>query len=136
MKDACRIAELCVQLGYPSSAIEVERRLGYILKNKNHALFVAEYTGGLVVGWAHVHQYALPYVELTADVGGVIVDENYRRQGIGRKLVASIEQWARENGGTVVIRSNVTRKESHRFYEAAGYIRIKDQSALIKPETG
>lgn len=52
---------------------------------------------------------------------------------LGRKFVESIEQWARENGAAVTIRSNVARPESHHFYQALGYVRSKEQATYLKP---
>ncbi|NLY38713.1 MAG: GNAT family N-acetyltransferase [Firmicutes bacterium] len=127
-KDAHDIAVLCGQLGYPSTPEEVSRRLEYILNCSDHALFVAESQGGTVIGWAHVYNYVLPESDLIAEVGGIVVDQNHRGMGIGRKLIKYVEQWAWENGqAKVIIRSNVIRSESHRFYENLGYAVVKKQ---------
>jgi hypothetical protein len=44
-----------------------------------------------------------------------------------------VEQWAFERRlKHISVRSNVARKESHRFYERVGYARVKTQHAYRK----
>jgi hypothetical protein len=48
-------------------------------------------------------------------------------------LVAAAESWAARLGlSDVVVRSNVTRAESHPFYERLGYARTKTQHVYLK----
>lgn len=62
------------------------------------------------------------------------MDEGYRQAGIGRLLMRSAEQWAREKGcEAITLRSNVLRQEAHIFYEKIGYRRIKTLLAFYKP---
>lgn len=57
------------------------------------------------------------------DIDNVVVDENARGQGIGKKLVAWIENWAREQGlSFAVLDSYTSNIDSHRFYFREGYI--------------
>lgn len=47
-----------------------------------------------------------------------------RRRGLGRALVARVEDWAREHGaGAVVLWSDTRFTDAHRLYEQAGYAR-------------
>ncbi|MBW4636237.1 MAG: GNAT family N-acetyltransferase [Iphinoe sp. HA4291-MV1] len=53
---------------------------------------------------------------------GLVVDEGYRHSGIGRVLMQHIEQWASiVSCQGILIRSNIKRKEAHRFYEKIDY---------------
>jgi len=52
--DALSVAELSGQLGYPTPAKEMARRLRGVLKARNGACFVAETKEHGVVGWVHV----------------------------------------------------------------------------------
>jgi len=127
------MARLATQLGYPSTAAEVRRRLGRILKQPGHAVFVAEKSDVGVVGWAHVFVHALVESDTFAEVGGLIVDERERGQGIGKGLMARVESWARARGArNVSLRSNIIRKDAHAFYEKLGYRIIKTQLAFRK----
>ena len=75
----------------------------------------------------HVYNYVLPESDLIAEVRDCR-RSNHQGMGIGRKLIKYVEQWAWENGqAKVIIRSNVIRSESHRFYENLGYAVVKKQ---------
>lgn len=132
MQDAARFAQLCGQLGYPSTTEEVERRLRWILPDKESAVFVAE-SGGNVVGWIDVFLSRLLETDQHAEIGGLVIDQGCRSQGVGRLLLERAEAWAREKGcRAVTLRSNVIRERAHAFYEAHGYTVIKTQKAFRK----
>jgi GNAT superfamily N-acetyltransferase len=133
VRDAPRIAPLCRQLGYPVSLDEIQRRLLQIVGEEQHALYVAEATGGGVLGWIHGYICHLVEVEPHVEIGGLVVDEDYRGSGIGRLLVEEVEQWAVASGfSTTRLRSNAIRKEAHRFYANLGYELVKRQLAFRK----
>ncbi len=133
LRDAAAVARLATQLGYPSSAAEIERRFRLVEDDPDHGLLVAEAADGQVVGWVHIHGRLLLEAEPFAEIGGLVVDEACRGQGTGRALVAAAEHWAREHGyAEVCVRSNVVRKEAHRFYEGLGYQLVKSQLTFRK----
>jgi GNAT superfamily N-acetyltransferase len=133
VRDAPRIAVLCQQLGYPGSLVEIQRRLSQIVGEEQHALYVAEAAGGKVLGWIHGYVCHLVEVEHHVEIGGLVVDEDYRGSGIGRLLVEEVEHWAAARGcSTMRLRSNVVRKEAHRFYVKLGYEIVKRQLAFRK----
>ncbi|MEK6570684.1 MAG: GNAT family N-acetyltransferase [Bacteroidota bacterium] len=126
------IAVLSEQLGYPASHEEMERRLKKIEHDTNHALFVAE-AGGRVIGWIHVLICPIVIFDLEVEVGGLVVDEEYRRSGAGRLLMERAEQWACEKGcRAVYLRSNIIRQDARPFYERIGYTVIKTRLAFRK----
>ncbi|MDR1348855.1 MAG: GNAT family N-acetyltransferase [Prevotellaceae bacterium] len=52
----------------------------------------------------------------------LIVDENFRGQGIGKTLMAEITKIARENNcKQIELSSAFHRKEAHQFYKNSGY---------------
>jgi GNAT superfamily N-acetyltransferase len=64
---------------------------------------------------------------------GLVVDARHRGRGVGRRLVAAVEDWAAERGlDQMAVRSNVARTESHPFYERLGYARVKTQHSYRK----
>jgi len=86
-----------------------------------------------VVGWAHVFVHALVESDTFAEVGGLVVDERERGQGIGKGLMSRVERLARARGArNVSLRSNIIRKDAHAFYEKLGYRIIKTQFAFRK----
>ena len=131
--DAGRLARLSAELGYPVSPDAMEVRLRSLLARSDCIVLVAELDSGNVVGWIHGSQQELLESEPRCEILGLVVDADHRGKGVGRRLVESLEQWADARElGLMAVRSNVTREESHPFYERLGYIRAKTQHAYRK----
>src|SRR5271154_4405587 len=132
--DAFRLAELSGQLGYPTTAGEMAKRLRRLKPASQNALFVAESPSAGVVGWAHVSVTHLVEVGTRAELNGLIVAEDQRSLGAGARLLKAAEDWAREHGcPSMSVRSNVIRDRAHKFYERQGYEHYKTQKAFRKP---
>jgi GNAT superfamily N-acetyltransferase len=130
--DAPRLAQLSDALGYAVEPLIMAERLERLLKRAEDRVFVAEVDAG-VVGWIHCAEQELLEAGRRCEILGLIVDQAYRGQGIGRALVSAAESWALSRGlGLVSVRSNVVRAESHPFYERLGYVRAKTQHAYRK----
>ncbi|QQO11312.1 GNAT family N-acetyltransferase [Breznakiella homolactica] len=55
-------------------------------------------------------------------IENVVTDENYRRKGLGRRVIEAAVARAREKGCyKAVLQSGSGRKEAHKFYEALGF---------------
>jgi GNAT superfamily N-acetyltransferase len=135
--DVDRLAELCGQLGYPLSSQQVQPRLAEIIQDELNDVYVAVGSDGRVIGWVQVYVRQLLMVERHAEMGGLVVDEQYRGRGIGRMLVDWAEAWARDHGcDALYLRSNVQREAAHRFYEGVGYRLVKTQRAYWKSVVG
>jgi GNAT superfamily N-acetyltransferase len=133
LDDAAEIARLSGELGYPADTHAIRARLAGLLSGERHYVAVADAADGRLLGWTHVEQRRHLVDEETAEIMGLVVDSHGRRGGVGRSLVAAIEQWAAARGlGRIVVRSNVMRAESHPFYEALGYARKKTQHTYKK----
>jgi GNAT superfamily N-acetyltransferase len=132
-QDCLGIARLTTQLGYPASEDEVRLRLQRLLASPNDMVFVAESPEGLLVGWVHGFLSQLLESDYRVEIGGLVVDENFQRQGIGRALISRIEQWAMERGvNQASVRCKTTRLEAHQFYENLGYSSTKTQITFRK----
>jgi GNAT superfamily N-acetyltransferase len=128
--DAPLVADLTTQLGYPTSAEETAARLAAF--DVRNAALVAE-KDGHGVGWVHVALVPSLAMGLTADIGGLVVDDAHRSSGIGAELLAAAEAWARERGATrMVVRSRIARERAHRFYEREGYALVKTSHVFEK----
>jgi GNAT superfamily N-acetyltransferase len=130
--DATALAELSTQLGYAVGATEIGERLARVRAQRMGEVFVAE-IDGRVVGWTHV----VPRLQLEdpahAELAGLVVAEGVRGEGVGAALLAAAEGWARAQGFALLrVRSNVVRERAHRFYERAGYCRVKQQAVFHK----
>ena len=131
--DAARVAELSGQLGYPTLAKEMAKRLKGVLKDRDAACFVAETKAHGLVGWIHVSTTPLIEVERRAEVNGLVVDETVRSQGAGWLLLYASEKWAKKKGCRgMSVRSNVLRERAHGFYLHHGYEHYKTQKAFRK----
>jgi len=131
--DARRLAELSGQLGYPTTAVEITKRMRRLKPASQNALFVAESADAGVVGWAHVSVTHLVEVGTRAELNGLIVGEGQRSLGVGARLLEAAEDWARKRGcPSMSVRSNVIRERAHKFYERRGYEHYKTQKAFRK----
>ena len=132
--DAEAIAGLGAQLGYPATRQQVASRLAGIEAEPASRVLVAENGNGSVVGWLHVAARAQLTEEACAEVLGLVVDESVRGGGIGAALLEAAEEWARGVGcAHLRVRSRVERERAHRFYQRAGFARVKTQAVLAKP---
>jgi GNAT superfamily N-acetyltransferase len=130
--DHPRLAELTGQLGYPSTAEEIAGRIAGFEHSQDHTVFVAE-MNDQIAGWVGVFVFRCMEMDARAEISGFVVDERVRSQGIGMKLLARAEEWARERGCTVIgLRSNVIRERAHLFYERHGYKHVKTQKSFRK----
>lgn len=89
-----------------------------------------------LAGWIAAERRLLLEYGERAEIVGLVVGEETRRNGVGRALVSEVERWAAAQGLAVVtVRSNVVRVESHPFYESLGYARGKTQHVYAKRVT-
>lgn len=127
------MAELAGQLGYPSRPDDIARRLADLQSSNDHRVFILERADGGVAGWVGVSIYRSVESDARAEITGLVVDERFRSQGIGQRLLERAENWAREKGCSVVaLRSNVIRGRAHAFYERCGYEHFKTQKSYRK----
>ena len=133
MSDSPDVAELCLELGYPVTVEQVERRLAEITSDSDHVALVAESEDGRVVGWVHVHGSKLLLSSPRAEIGGLVVAAECRRRGVGRALMVAAEGWARDKGyGGIRVRSNVIRSDAHDFYRGLDYSSTKRSHVFEK----
>ncbi len=121
-EDAPALASLLGQLGYASSETEVHERLERMMTQERINMLVAV-RGTEVLGLATAHRLSLlnrprDVMHLTA----LVVDRNARGQGVGRGLVAAVEERARAAGcERLSVATHVDRDGAHAFYERLGF---------------
>lgn len=120
--DANDLAELMTQLGYPAAPSDMPSRLGKLTSDRDVLVIVAE-QDRRVVGVASGHLlHSLHKTDVVAMLTVLAVHERARGMGIGRQLVARIEDWARSHGATTIsLTSALRRTEAHAFYRTLGY---------------
>ena len=120
--DADDLAELMTQLGYPCDASDMPARVTSLSNGPDVLVTVAEHQGrvaGVITG--HVLR-AIHKSEPVAMLTALAVLEEARGIGIGRLLVAHVEEWARARGArTISLTSALRRVEAHDFYRRLGY---------------
>lgn len=132
-EDAGEIARLSEQLGYPNSIEQVQRRIDWIIDSRQDEVFVAVSGDTLVVGWIHVFAARRLESGLFAEIGGIIVDSNYRNRGIGKTLLEHAERWAAKKNLTKLrVRSRTSRGDAHRFFKSFGFTQSKTQHVFDK----
>jgi len=125
--DVHRLSE---QLGYPLSTTQLETNIKEVASSQSHIAFVA-LCNNQIVGWIYGFRAVLIESKPFIEIGGLIVDENFRNAGIGKKLIKKIKDWALENViNEVRVRSNVLRNEAHKFYLNNGFAEIKQQKVF------
>jgi GNAT superfamily N-acetyltransferase len=133
VSDAPEFARLTTELGYPATAGQVAPRLRAFLPLPDHFVAVAAETRGHLLGWIAAERRFLLHDEPRVEIVGLVVNAAARRRGIGEVLVRAVEEWAADEGvERIAVRSNVTRRESHPFYERLGYRREKTQHAYVR----
>jgi predicted N-acetyltransferase YhbS len=119
-EDAAEIAPLLDDLGYPSTATQVEARLAALPPQE---LVLVAQVDGRIAGLAGLRVEPLlerdnPWGRLTA----LVVGTRWRRRGVGESLVRAVEAEARARGCEgIVLSSGHHRDEAHAFYEHLGY---------------
>lgn len=131
--DAPRIVLLSSQLGYnrPEHAVVqwIER---LAMRTAEQAAFVA-CAESEICGWIEVSVQYRIQSEPFALIGGLVVDQNLRGRGIGRRLCIRAEQWSREHELPMIrVTSRATRANAHRFYIRSGFQATKTSEVFEK----
>ncbi len=127
MEDAESISALSKQLGYGLDVDETKDLIGLVNNHPDHiALVIADEKKQ--IGWIHAFKTlrieSKPFIE----IGGLVVDENYRGKGVGKLLINAIKNWSeQEEISTIRVRCHTKRKEAHLFYNKLGFSESKEQ---------
>lgn len=123
------------ELGYDVDLDIVKKQIEKLTNDNKHNIIIGfenEQTRK-IVGFVHAELYESLYMDTGLNILGLAVDSNFQGQGIGKKLMSAIEDYALKNNISFIrLNSNVRRIEAHKFYESIGYICDKTQKRLIK----
>lgn len=129
--DRQQLAPLRHALWPESSAEEHAKELLGILDGKGFgtmplAELVAEESAGALVGFLEVglrsHADGCDVLRAVGYVEGWYVAEGYRKRGIGRRLMAAAEEWARQQGCAEMASDALLGNDvSERAHEAVGF---------------
>ena len=123
------------ELGYDVNLDIVKKQIEKLTKDNNHHIIIGfenEQTRK-IIGFVHAEFYESIYMDTGLNILALAVNSNFQGQGIGKKLMSFIEDYALENNISFIrLNSNVHRTEAHKFYESIGYVCDKTQKRLIK----
>ena len=125
ISDIDQYSKLCDELfGSQTNLIKLEKSLKKILINEDYILVGIKNESGKLIGSVmgilcqDTVGECRPFVVLE----NLIVSTEYRKIGLGKRLITYIEDWARENESYfIMFMSLAKRKEAHAFYESMGY---------------
>jgi GNAT superfamily N-acetyltransferase len=131
--DAPALARLLTELGYPQDAEQARAQLATWAGDPRGTVLVADSDGspaGFVAAYA-IRRMDRP--DSFARVVALAVDPGRQRSGLGRRLLAAVEAWARETGcGEIEITSSRSREDAHAFYRALGFTDLCERSARFR----
>ena len=123
------------ELGYDVNLDIVKKQIRKLTNDNKHNIIIGfenEQTRK-IIGFVHAELYESLYMDTGLNILGLAVDSNFQGQGIGKKLMSAIEDYALKNNISYVrLNSNIRRIEAHKFYESIGYVCDKTQKRLIK----
>ena len=127
---AADMALLNTQLGYPSTTAFLTENLEKVLSLPDNIVFVGEFNQR-VIGWINIRLVSTIETGTYCEIFGLIVDEAQRNRGIGKVLIDKAKEWTKSKGvNKLRVRTNVKRKEAHRFYFREGFKEVKEQKSL------
>lgn len=102
--------------------VGMKKMLDHNLAAPDHFYIVAK-DGERVVGFCSLTvKHNLWLQDFLGNVDEMVVDENYRGQGIGKKLMQRITEIATENNcKRLELESSFHRERAHAFYEELGF---------------
>jgi len=120
--DAGALASLLSQLGYPVDPADIPRRLAALNATPGSIALVLCDADGRVVGAASGARFVTLHRDPpTAYITALVTEASARRQGVGRILIAALEDWARKAGcARLSVTSAEARTGAHAFYEHSG----------------
>ena len=133
LSDLDQLAPMLAALWPTSSAQEHAQELRLLLGGKADAvltmpltIFVAEVSDGTLVGFLEVdlrsHADGCNPSQAVGYIEGWYVGEDYRHRGVGKKLLAKAEDWARSHRCLEMASDAIIDNElSQRAHEALGY---------------
>jgi len=131
LADASAIQSLLGQLGYPDFTLEQTKEKITAYKKDSYRLLVYEVSGE-VVAFIALHWFdLLHWAGKAGRITSFCVDERFRSQGIGQKMIEYSEKLMFDEGCIKLeVTSNQRRTRAHQFYLNLEY--IEDSRRFVK----
>lgn len=112
------------RLGYPCEIEELASRFEIFIKLEGYGVAVAE-NNHQIAGWiAWIRSFLFVCDKVRFHIEGLVVDDKYRGQGIGKKLMNFVEDMAIKHRPCIIDLTSGLRRAgegTHNFYESLGY---------------
>ncbi|NLT95460.1 MAG: GNAT family N-acetyltransferase [Clostridia bacterium] len=122
LMDLPEVVELAAQMDYKVTPDGIKPVLIHYINNPDYYLLVAEKEGQVIGMVGFTVKYYLHREKPVLYVGSMVVNENYRSQGIGKLLMDEVEAVAIKRGcNSIQLNSNKRRVRAHEFYKRLGF---------------
>jgi predicted N-acetyltransferase YhbS len=122
--DFQQVANLMVELGYPTTIDEMQKRLKDIQAHGNYKTLVAVKNKEIVGMIGLVKNFMWEQNGCYIRIQALVVKQADRQSGVGKKLIEAAEIWANEKGASFIALNCGNRKEreaAHQFYPKIGF---------------
>ncbi|MBM7636516.1 GNAT superfamily N-acetyltransferase [Streptococcus saliviloxodontae] len=122
--DVSDLLPLYDQLGYPVGQEELTERLTQLFQSPAYSMLVIE-VDGIVRGFlGYAKMYFFEASGFYYRILALVVDEDYRHQGLARSLMTFLAEEGRRKGAKALALNSgfgETRETAHRFYQNFGF---------------
>lgn len=123
-QDIENLLPLMMQLGYPTNLDIFKKRFNLFLNLDGYGIGLACLKDQIIgfAAWSKSTIFVIDKIRI--HIEALIVHEHYRGQGIGKKLIEFIEEFAKQFSPVVIdLTSGIRRAKdgSHDFYKNLGY---------------
>ena len=126
-KDLPSLLDLYIQLSESNKNLTLDESkkiwMNEIEENKNRKYFGAVEDGKVLsTCYCVIIPNLTNFNQPICFVENVVTDKNYRKQGLGKRVIEKAIETAKENNCyKVILLSGIARKEAHQFYEKIGF---------------
>nr|WP_174507248.1 GNAT family N-acetyltransferase [Acinetobacter sp. Marseille-Q1620] len=115
---------LTEQLGYPTTLENFKLRIQQLYQHSDYHTFVATYLQKVVAYIGCIKQYAWETDGCFFRIQALVVNQDFRQKGIGKKLIGYVENQAMIHQAHYLILNSGNRPEreiAHKFYINLGF---------------
>lgn len=125
MKDLETVTALLRSFGYPTTLSVMKEKMQAASNDPSHCILIAE-VNHEVAGMIELREVVTfcKQKDTTAEITAIIVTEQLRGEGLGRRLMSAGEEWARGLGCKQLFLcsgNRVERAPAHAFYRHLGF---------------
>ena len=136
VEDAPALEHICkTALGHETTSVHLTHRIQAL--SHDPCYYLAVYEDDIthqILGFIQAEKYHLLYGGDGWNIMALAVSPEAQRKGVGKQLLASLEDQAARRGDTFIrLNCNIVRKDAHAFYSHMAYTCDKTQNRFIKP---